>query len=428
MLLDVAYAECSPAEDAAVRTHIAGCPPCASDLARIQAGLAFAAALPTLEPRVRTTESILAQARAQARSVRPLGQAPRGATPVPSSLADRIREFLGQFAMGRQVAMATTMILVAAVGLWFVPQTRHQELAVGHVVNPDPDGEAGPSDGIVPAAPLDLDLRQGRIRARSDEPERRRERAAAPSAESIALSGDPSELDQSKAKGEIAAESVAPRRDAPAGNEAEPAALSERSALADDALAATDERDGFPGLAPPSPAAEAPASPPAYATTGYGEATGGAARKALGASRSSSAELEMAESAEATGGGAPRPTATRPAAAPTASDSSASARAEADVVAASPEEAEMKGPEGLLVLARTYQHSGRCDAAVVQYEAFLKRAPRHRGAMLEVARCYRQLGRAADAARWMKRADAIARAATSPTPTPAQPATSVQGN
>jgi len=421
-LLNVAYAECSPTEDAAVRAHLAGCPSCTSDLARIQAGLSFAAALPTLDPTARATENILAHARAQALSARTLGHLPRGATAAPSSLTDRIREFLGQFAMGRQVAMATTMILVTAVGMWFVPQARHQEIAVGHVVNPDPDGEAGPSDGIVPAAPLDLDLRQGRIRARSDEPERRRERAPAATTESVGLGDNQADLDQSEPKGEVATHSATDRREAPAAKEAEPAALSERSALVDEALAANRRADDFlGGIESPSPAPGAPTAPSAYSDTASGEATGLAARKARSASPSPTLELEMAESAEATGGGAPSPATARPQAASPSRDSSETARTGADAVPV--KAGEIQAPESLLALARTYQRGGRCDAAVVQYEAFLKRAPRHRDAMLEAARCYQQLGRVADATRWTKRADTITPVATPRT----TPATSVQG-
>jgi hypothetical protein len=296
-------------------------------------------------------------------------------------------------------------------------------------VNPDPDGEAGPSDGIVPAAPLDLDLRQGRIRARSDEPERRRERASAGSTESVGLGDTQPDRDHSEAKGEVAAQSVTDRREAPAAKEAEPATLSERSALADEALAANRGADDSLGaIDSPSPAPDAPTSPSAYSGIGYGQATGTASRKSRGASLSPGVELEMAEAAETTGGAAPRPAAARPPTPSSSSTSSETARTGADVVAVPEGAGELPALESLLALARTYQRSGRCDAAVVQYEAFLKRAPRHRDAMLEAARCYQQLGRMAEATRWTKRADTITPVATSPRATPAaQPATSVQG-
>lgn len=414
-LLDVAYAECSPAQEAEMRAHMAGCASCSSDLAKIQGGLAFAASLPTLEPTARTTENILAQARAQALSVRALSQSPRGGS---SSLADRIRVFLGQFAMGRQVAMATTMVLVVAVGLWFVPQARHQDLAVGHVVNPDPNGEAGPSDGIVPAAPLDLDLRQGRIRARSDEPERRRERPTVASAESLGPSEKESDRSQPEAKGSLVAEAIGVHSEAPSTEEAAPAALTDDSS----AIGVADDLRGTIDV--PSPAPEARTATSSSSGAGYGQGSGMSARKARSAPPVS---LEVAEAVEATNVGAARPAAARPPTAPTARDSSEVVLTDPDAIAVPAEATESRGTDSLLALARTYQRGGRCDAAVVQYEAFLKRSPRHREAMLEAARCYQQLGRVADATRWTKRADMIAPAETSPSAAPAQPATSVQG-
>jgi len=81
-------------------------------------------------------------------------------------------EFVGRFAMARQVGMATLMLLIVAVGLWSLPQLERAPLVDGGtVVNPEPSGEAAPSAGVQPAEPLDLkvDLRAGRIRSKEEE-------------------------------------------------------------------------------------------------------------------------------------------------------------------------------------------------------------------------------------------------------------------
>ncbi len=78
-------------------------------------------------------------------------------------------EFAGRLAMGRQVGVVTVMMVVVAVGVWYVPQLRDRPEAAGaSVVNPDPAGEAAPSAELTPAEPLDLsiDARRRRIAKR----------------------------------------------------------------------------------------------------------------------------------------------------------------------------------------------------------------------------------------------------------------------
>lgn len=93
---------------------------------------------------------------------------PSYATGWPGSIA-----FVGRLAMGRQVAAAAVMLVVVAVGLWYVPQLRQRPEAVGSTLTHSAFLNSEPSsDRLKPAEPLDLaiDKRSGRIHPKGVEP------------------------------------------------------------------------------------------------------------------------------------------------------------------------------------------------------------------------------------------------------------------
>ncbi len=77
----------------------------------------------------------------------------------------------GRLLMGRQFAVATAMLLVAAVGLWYVPRFRQNPDAGATIVDGPRSTEGEPASGALePAEPLDLTMdRNGRrIRSRKE--------------------------------------------------------------------------------------------------------------------------------------------------------------------------------------------------------------------------------------------------------------------
>jgi len=453
LLMEVACGEDHLPGVADARAHAVDCSVCRPALDTLERGLHLAAQLPLVEPSQKATDEIMRLARNHALASRTLAHAP--ASPradLAPGLGDRIRIFLGQFAMGRQVAMATVMVLVIAVGFWFVPGMRRHELAGGNVVNPDTDGEAGPSDGIVAAAPLDLDLRQGRIRARDDATEHRRVREPGIVAEPTS---EPTATEESARIGEEVAQ--ASGADTAAANV--PAAMEfAPPPPSDDALKGLVATDSAPerektmptetvaaAAAMPSPRRAAPAR--AYAPTATAEADEFAMGAApLPAAPSASASADLRE--ESSGGYAPpAPSSMRSRSAPGAGAGSVatsaaesmgeasapSARTQTDSLASGAasfragdyraaidafESANRQLDGGLpstarLSLARSYQRTGRCNVAIAHYETFLRTAPRASDAMLELAACYRRLGRTEQADQLASRANTIVSGGTS---------------
>lgn len=430
LLIDLAYGATHVPEVAAARAHVAECSVCRPALQKLERSLQLVAQLPLLEPSAKASNEIMRLARNHALTARTLGQAPmpRPVEP-PVALVDRVRVFLSQFAMGRQVAMATVMVLVIAVGLWFVPRARQHDLAGGNVVNPDPDGEAGPSNGIVPAAPLDLDLRQGRIRARDDEKLQRRAREttgttgpASPApvsdemekAEAPLEEGQPAEANLRAPPATTAFAPPPPSSDEPeqAAAELQEQSKPEMRAPARKAMAEMDDfatADPLSAAAPASGAASAAAEQP---TARYAPAPAPPSPARIGASTGAGRGSIAAE--DSLGSAGPGETQkgsdTLPSAA--ASFRAGDYRAAIEGFEASRREHNGQLPAGArLSLARSYQRTDRCDAAVSHYETFLRAAPRSTDAMLELANCYRRLGRTSVADQWTRRAASIASSA-----------------
>lgn len=445
LLLDLACGEpLAPSNEGDARTHAATCPTCEPALRKLERALRLSAELPLLDPSEKASARIIQIARNHALTARTLVHSPIKTDPKQQPWLDRLRVFLSQFAMGRQVAMATVMVLVTAVGFWFVPRARQHDLAGGNVVNPDPEGEAGPSKGIVPAAPLDLDLRQGRIRARGYEYDEKGDRevsasnAAAGAAEpapglksaeqDVASATEPtspgepapSEIDalpeaeaaemrataddaheeKARAVGEGAGTLGALAEEIPAVAPARSAARKEAPTI-DEAFAMTDTAPAAPAPSAPAPSSSARASSAveseAFAPAPAPTASSGAAGIARRAQALAPRSVERNTASESTGGDA----------LPFATESFRAGNYQAAIDGFESVRQTRAGQlpaSARLSLARSYGRTTRCDLAISHYEIFLRASPRHAEAMLELAACYRQLGRTSDAARWAETA------------------------
>jgi hypothetical protein len=187
-LLDLSLGDLGREVERATREHLAGCISCKRSLARLEAGRALGRQLAIEEPPASVLETVRIAARAKAAETaatrsrsaatssaslreialgalrkRDSGRARAADRSPPESTWSQVLRWLGSFATGPQVAMATLLVMMIGIGLWSAPRLRHAEdrSTSGAVLEPDPDGEAGPSAGLTPAEPL----RMGRDRS-----------------------------------------------------------------------------------------------------------------------------------------------------------------------------------------------------------------------------------------------------------------------
>ncbi|MGF1467788.1 MAG: tetratricopeptide repeat protein [Sandaracinaceae bacterium] len=402
-LVDLVQDELDEAAAEATRAHLEGCEACAATYARLTEGQALAEQLPRVEPPPDLTAAILAAARERNLE---LGRARRDVTLVaaPPERA-RLQEadagplaaflrWLGGLAMGPQVAMATLLLLMVGLGLWALPELRrHAPTQTSSVVDPVPGDEVGPS------ATTEERLAQGRVA---------QERLA----------------QERLAQGRVAQERLAQER---GGSAADPRALADDEATTDPAappvrppeLARAEARqarrlDLAEPAAGPAPTMRRPlrdreqAAPPddlaAPATEALASAdrsleadedpTGARSRSRQGRTRGMS--TSTASGSAAVGGGSTR------SAAPSNAGMPVDGYAAEDVPAPALDGRLLV--QGLHERARQERRQGNCAAAVRTYEELLRRGdpfPARGEAMLEVADCYRRLGRFAQAESWL---------------------------
>jgi len=168
-LIDLLHGELAIDAAEEAQAHLKQCQSCRSAFDKLSLGIRAARNLPLMEPPQAVGARLmqLAEEHANAAAVLRRQQARK-----PPRAWQSLLDFVGRFAMARQVGMATLMLLIVAVGLWSLPQLERAPLVDGGtVVNPEPSGEAAPSAGVQPAEPLDLkvDLRAGRIRSKEEE-------------------------------------------------------------------------------------------------------------------------------------------------------------------------------------------------------------------------------------------------------------------
>lgn len=252
-LLDLVLGEI-PAEDAAaLRAEALECPHCQDSLAELELGAAMAARMPMEEPPASMDAVIMAAAREKAAAmagerakVAPATEPAEEAAEAPESLWGRIKAWASGISLGPQLAMASVMVLVVSIGLFYLPQGGGDTVA-RTAVSPDPEGEAisalpepsmesmdpGPSEEAPEAALTVADAEEdgdgsealdvfgggtragasGRFRNDEDLADRGRDEAAqAPEAERVAL-GRASRAEQREAESE--AQSARLSADAP---------------------------------------------------------------------------------------------------------------------------------------------------------------------------------------------------------------------
>jgi len=410
-LLDLLYGEIAGPEAEEARAHVRECASCGRSFAQLEAAHRLATQLPEPEPPRALDARILAAARQKVGAEPARPRAARAGDSDTAGLWAGILRWLGGFAMGPQVAMATIMLLVVAIGLWHLPGRRREPTAGGGtVVQPEDHGEAAPSATLEPAAPLDLDLdpRTGRLRARDDEGGGAAEQTAG----------------RERPRGAQAEAPASPRSQA--GGEVVNGPLAE--------LAGTRTRQ----------AANVPADVPAQARAGL-PTRPAAGRNAVplleddGDVAMGDAVMAQATGARQQGSAAPQqaplPAPTEPAPTSTldlrrtegttasqapAPDTGAYTRGmdyyrrndyagairELNRVVADPSSGSLV-PSALHHLARSHRSAGACRSAVPQYESLLRRFPAYGDApraMLELADCYRRVGRLSDARTMLLRA------------------------
>ncbi len=372
-LIDLLYGEIDDADAEAARAHLDGCETCAGAFERVSAGHELATMLVMEEPPESVLEGVMAAARERAGRIsakpepiaHPVQVVPREAheraEDDEGGLWSSLMRWLGSFAMGPQVAMATMLFLMVGIGLWYLPDWRGIDPTDTHaIVSPLGGDEVGPSAGLVPAEPLALeeDPHRARIRPR----------------------GQDEGLAPTRARSTPAADGPpAPARGRQAGAEPPPTPLEEplvqaapvveREAQAESAIALERGQAvamDHPSEGDPSPVPSAPqqafAQPPPRAMPG----TAGAGTSSI-----------------ATPG------------APTI------ARAESE-----PSSHDML-PPALHQLARNQAAADTCAQAIGTYERLLARYPsypRASEARVELADCYRRTGRLTQARRSLETA------------------------
>ena len=374
-LIDLLYGEIDDADAEAARAHLDGCETCAGAFERVTAGHELATMLVMEEPPESVLEGVMAAARERAGRIsakpepvaQPVQVVPREAheraEDDEGGLWSSLMRWLGSFAMGPQVAMATMLFLMVGIGLWYLPDWRGIDPTDTHaIVSPLGGDEVGPSAGLVPAEPLALeeDPHRARIRPRGQDdvaPAPPRGRPAAPAADA-----PPPPVRDRHATAELAPTAPAPRdrlQATPVEREAEALALGQGQPLAMD-----HPSEGAPSALPSAPQ-QAFAQPPPPATPGT-----------AAAGRSSSAT-------------------------PSAPSAPTIARAESE-----PSSHDML-PPALHQLARNQAAADTCAQAIGTYERLLARYPsypRASEARVELADCYRRTGRLTQARRSLETA------------------------
>lgn len=374
-LIDLLYEEIEGADAEAARAHLAACETCAGAFERLSKGHELANRLTLQEPPA-VLESVFAAARERAGRVsakpEPVSQRVIYAPPREVAAADHqddglwssLVRWLGSFAMGPQVAMATMLFLMVGIGLWYLPEWREADPLDTHaIVNPAAGDEAGPSAGILPAEPLALeeDPRRARIRPRTEDNAQER-----------------------TTRGRSRGGSPAPAAPATTG-------------------AAAREQ----GAPPPSPAPAAAERP----TTAETQAI---ANEQQALALDAPVEAEPAAPAQAFAEPPPEPAA--PSVAPSAAPPAApSAPMLAEGVARDAPGSDEMVPAGLHQMARNQAASNACPQAIRTYERLLAQFPTYphaSDARVELADCYRRTGRLTQARRSLEAASRDPRTAS----------------
>jgi hypothetical protein len=174
-LLDLAYGEVDPRDEAEVRGHLDGCDHCRAGLARLARGRSLARELPQEEPPAEVISAVLGAARDRARELaaarhaeRPDESSPAPPAPPPEPVAGPWR-WLVALATSPQLAMVSLLVLTVGVGLWWFPAVSGVPTAAPPLLA-EPHGADVRPEALAPAEPLrfDVDPRTGRVEALGD--------------------------------------------------------------------------------------------------------------------------------------------------------------------------------------------------------------------------------------------------------------------
>jgi TolA-binding protein len=317
------------------------------------------------------------------------------------------------------------MLLVVSIGLWYFPSRRRGPDATGStVMTPDLEGEVGPSATLTPADPLDLDIdpRTGRLRTREELDQRQAaaRAAAVDGRDPLARSGEADDGIALRAIGQEAQDQQVDLEERERGNV---------DRLADLAAAGPDPMPAAP--APPTTAEDdSLATPTARGGNVQGTISLDQLDRAEGAAYGSSSS----GSRNAVPQQAPSQQAPSQQAAPQREQAQQAAPANAQEAYArgmqryqqgnyggaaedfarvyrNPEGSQNLVPSALHHMARSYRQARSCRVAVTHYRSLISRFPQYDGtprAMIELADCYRTLGRLSDARATLEQAQRYA--------------------
>ncbi|MEM9191742.1 MAG: tetratricopeptide repeat protein [Myxococcota bacterium] len=305
--------------------------------------------LPSLEPPRELDAAILAAARSKSGTESEGALAAEPHQSEEEGLWATILRWVGGVAMGPQVAMATIMLAVVGLGLWYFPKESQDPMVGTTVLSPDDGLSQGP---VEPAAPLDLDLDPRTNRLRAIEEEEAFEAPAGDPEASRELAGR-ADNDRRVTAGAVVDGELAPEvADRPEANAPRQARTQEMAPLPALPAVAREETERDEALTPVD----------AYAR--------GVRRYNRGSFDAAAEDFQFALRA-APGQG-------------------------------------VQVSEALHHLANSHRRAGACRQAIGQYERLLAQFPnygRAPQAMMDLAACYRQTGRISDAVSLLRRAE-----------------------
>lgn len=396
-LLDLVMGEI-PAEDAAaLRAEALECPHCHDALAQLELGAALAARLPMEEPPPAMDAIIMKAAREKAESMATERAKVAAVVEEPAVEADaaaadpsaweRLKKWASGITLGPQLAMASVMVLVVSIGLFYLPEGGGDTVA-RTAVTPDPEGEAisalpdpsmAPADSDLPGEEPEVALEVGE--AESDEADDQ-----APSAfgfedrvaGSRGYGGD--DLDLADARRNRPTQRQGPETEEARSVPATP--RQQRVARAEAQRADVENEDPLPsfeasnaGVPAPAGVAQAPSEPSPQPSARAAGSSYEAGVQSYRGGRTQEAEGELLDALE-------RESPSR------------------DVY-----------PNAVHQLARNYRRSNDCQNAVTHYQDLLQRFPSYAQlpqALVEAADCQRRLGRLRQARTLLERAQRYA--------------------
>jgi TolA-binding protein len=140
-LLSLVYGEFEPSEAEGMHRVIANCSSCSAEFEKLRRTVRLTRQLEELEPPSALDRALLERARAHVAEAKAASRAKPAVDDERVGLWAALLRWIGTFAMGPQVAMATLMLLVIGIGLWYLPDRTPSESATGTVVHaPDNEG------------------------------------------------------------------------------------------------------------------------------------------------------------------------------------------------------------------------------------------------------------------------------------------------